>query len=187
MLQAIGEAPGAHLDSETYALILAALARNGAFYADAQSIEGVTELGYSQSSGPKLLDELLTLMMEDLVEISEEAALMLSNGFQAGFAGEQHVPNGSVPDCSQINNEKTDSLLIGRVTIDKETATCPFTGVKLRLLTLEEDQRRHLNTTLLNMAITQQQEFSSRKKGESRKMSGQQAEQELLKFGEWLE
>lgn len=186
----IWAAPGAHLDSITYALILGALARNKVFGQDAQWIEGVEKLNMS-ASGPKLFDEIVTHMMDDLVEISEESAIMLAKDFQVGFgtAGE-HVSSCEVPQCSEISdgNERNEgSLFVGRVAIVASTAKCPCTGAKLRLLTLDEDQRQQLNKTLLEMAATQQQEFGAHKKKESKHKSSQQAEKELRKFGEWLE
>lgn len=186
----IREAPGAHLDSITYAVILGSLARQKAFQVDAKKIEGTETLGMS-CGGPDLLDEILCCMRKDIVELSEEAAVMICNDFQAAFVTTgAHRPHHEVPlysDTCIENRSENAHLLMGRVTIEPSTARCTCTGTKLRLFTLNSDQRRHLNNTLLEMAATQQMDFGARSKKESKYRSGQQAQKELRKFGKWLE
>ena len=97
---------------------------------------------------------------------------------------------------------------VERVEMPKGNGTCPITGVKLRLLALDELQRQHVHDTLLEMSRTTTEEFISSMKARQQKpkknykkrklkiretINGVEANletygyQELLKFSRWLE
>lgn len=194
-----------HFDSQTYALILGTLAQCGCFHLGGPRIDGAEEAGFSVDRGPTLFDEIVADMAKDKMEIKEEAATYIANSFLNGFSSntpetstveETSVPMDTVvPTLDGINTDTNslskNGLLIGRVTIDESSAICPATGSKLRLFKLDEDQRRHVHDTLLEMAQIQHQEFRSKA---TKKMKNNQDEEdsdrgfnELLRFSEWLE
>lgn len=192
----IRAAPGAYLDAETYALILGTVASHGAFKAHAECVEGLTDIGLSPC-GPELLDDVFSRMMEDLVEIPEEAAVTIYNSLLSGFTGTddstaitEDPTSPTVPPCTTIADKVTGKpqLITGRVTIDRATATCPCTGAKLRLFTLDENQRRHVRDMLMKMAATQHEEFhANRFKKKGFLQNSQAAVEGLEKFSDWLE
>ena len=182
----IREAPGAHLDAETYAMIIGSIARRGFFRHDAKPIAGLSELGL-KPCGPALLDEIFNVMVEDLIEITEEAALDLYRDFMEGFSENKHQQQGiaEIPRC----NGSDPQIFVGRVTIDQSTAMCPVSGANLRLFTLDSDQRKHVHDTLLKMASTQHEEFHATRakiKKKNVKANSDFAEAELRKFSDWL-
>lgn len=187
---------GVHFDSETYALVLGSLARHGYFHRHAESISELKSLGLSENTtGPKLLDEILTEMSEDIAEISEEAAKVIVNGFHAGFglsnnsvAGSISTGGKGVPLCSNNGEDlKEKGVLVGRVTIDSTSALCPSTGARLRQLTLDQQQREHVKDTLLKMSSERRKDFRARRQKTTKYKFGKVAEEELEAFADWLE
>lgn len=192
---------GVHFDSETYALILGSLARYGHFSHNAKAIPDLKSLGLSEHAsggGPKLLDEIMTEMTEDVTEISEEAAEILFDGFQVGFglsttrsATSTNSTEGDfhgVPLCSNDGKALQEKgVCAGRVTIECATALCPSTGARLRQLTLDHQQRKHVHDTLLKMSATQQKDYGARYQNRTKYNFSQVAEEELKKFADWLE
>ena len=75
-----------HFEADTYALLIGALAEQGYFHTDSPSIPGVEELGFSNASGPGLLDELVTEMAADILELNNASARVMYNGFVKGFS-----------------------------------------------------------------------------------------------------
>jgi hypothetical protein len=201
---------GVHFDADSYALIIGALARNGVFRNDAQAIPGVLEAGYTEERGPLLLDEIVAEMALDIMELSETAAQTIYQSLQQGFL---NVDLNSTVETSRDNRNEEDGMvaigmptiqelspaaetgrdgvLVGRVTIDDSTGICPSSGAKLRLLTLDASQRKHVHDTLLTMAKLQHQEFiKNSKKKVTNNMSEDENDhglKELSRFSGWLE
>jgi len=190
------DAQGVHFDSETYALIIGSLARNGCLSSNAEPIVGATEIGFTHSCGPKLLDEIMTDVADDIIEISEEAASMLCREFLAGSssgtsdtitAGNTERGLPGAPRCSKNALHESDRA-VGRVTIESTTGLCPSTGARLRQLTLTKEQRHHVCETLLEMAATQQKDYVGAKyQNRTKYKFSQAAEEELKRFAEWLQ
>jgi len=181
------------MDAATYADFIAAVAANGYFRSDSNCIVGAEDLGYSCACGPELLDALITEMAEDVLDISEESARILHNGFALGFheSGLPTIPNSSTmtPMTTLCNNT---TLVANRVIIDKTTAKCPATSTTLRLIVLEQSQRIHVHDTLLEMAREKSIEYTAKlaSKGRSTKdnaQKAQQATQIIKEFSEWLD
>ena len=191
---------GVHFDSETYAVILGSLARYGYFNHNAESIPDLKSLGLSEHTsgcGPKLLDEIMNQMAEDVTEISEEAAEILFDGFQVGFGlsttrNETNTNSTEsdfqgIPLCSKDGKVlQEQGVSVGRVTIESATALCPSTGARLRQLTLDHQQRKHVHDTLLQMSATQQKDYGARYQNRTKYKFSQVAEEELKKFADWL-
>ena len=174
---------GVHLEAKNYVLLLSTIAEKGYFRHDSLPINGLVvvddddtsnddDINSSQaSSGPKLFDQLVTEMAEDVLELSHPLALRLFNAFVTGFQTKDHNNSSSSttqlkPIHSFASMESSDKiaskneLLIGRVTIGKrEEAKCPRTNVKLRLLTLNEGQRDTFRSSLLRMSNSRFEEF----------------------------
>jgi hypothetical protein len=195
--------PGVHWDADSYSLVVSSLARSGHFLptsispstttiqnedeqqqqqhllpAFGRRIDGAYEANFTNTHGPELLDELVTEMSHDILELSESAVTALMDGFS-------HT--GSIGGSS------------GRMTIQKvtipSTGICPLTGVTLRLLALDDDQRQHVHDNLLEMARLQSQQFvylGSKKKVKEVLADNIEQDinigyQELSRFSEWLE
>lgn len=187
---------GVHLDAETYALIVGSLARQGCFRIDAKPIDRAGEYGFAATSGPKLFDELASELAEDLLELTEASAKTIFDAFQEGFEGVGGTSTDggvvsdaaeSIPACTNLDG----GLLLGRVQVNGTTAVCPESGARLRLFSLNNDQRRHVHDTLLTMAAAQQEEYceklKTRSKGAREVKDGAYALQELSNFSEWLQ
>lgn len=181
------------MDAATYADFIAAVAKNGYFTSDANCIVGAEDLGYSQSCGSELLDLLITEMAEDALDISEESAKVLQNGFASGF---KEYGNGTISDSDGMEPLVTlcdnGSLVANRVMVDKDTAKCPATDTTLRLIVLEKAQRIHVHDTLIDMAREKSMEYTTKLASKGRSTSdnvekAERATQILREFSEWLD
>mmetsp|Transcript_4408 Transcript_4408/g.11043 ORF Transcript_4408/g.11043 Transcript_4408/m.11043 type:complete len:878 (+) Transcript_4408:1121-3754(+) len=205
-----------HIDCNAYSIILESLARGGLFRTDAPPILSLLDaesLLYNHTSGPLLLDQLLTEMTEDVLDVLPESAERIMNGFRRGFANRSE----SVDDVEQDGGSwvsSTSKITLGTVDIPA-TGICPLTGTALRLLSLDESQRQHVHDTLLEMARQQSFDFLSGNKNKGKKKNkikktnasantkvqqpkisipsttveneASHGYDELLKFSEWLD
>jgi len=181
------------MDAATYADFIAAVAKNGYFTSDANCILGAEDLGYSQACGLELLDSLITEMAEDVLDISEESARVLHNGFALGF---KECGVDTIPDSDSMKPIETlcdnGSLVANRVAVDKATAKCPATDTTLRLIVLEKSQRVHVHDTLIDMAREKSMEYTAKLASKGRSTSdnvekAERATQILREFSEWLD
>lgn len=183
--------PGVYFDSATYALIIGSLAKLGVFQNDSNCCESALDYGFSSTFGRKLFDEIMNEMADDLLDISEHAALELVKAFNADPKAVK------VDEISPSSSDGDRGLLLGRVRIDEQSGLCPVSGAKLRLFALEETQRNHVHDTLLELARTQQVEFAEkvkrqrRKRGQSETLKdmdedGERGVEELSRFSDWL-
>ena len=181
------------MDAATYADFISAVAENGYFRSDSNCIVGAEGLGYSRACGPDLLDALITEMAEDVLDISEESARVLHNGFASSFKGSGLNSISDSDDMKPIATFCDDGILVAnRVAVDKDTAKCPATGTTLRLVVLEQSQRIHVHDTLLEMASEKSKEYTSKlaSKGRSTHDNAEKAElatQILKEFSDWLD
>jgi pentatricopeptide repeat protein len=181
-------------DAEAFGLIIGGLAKHGSFRLDASPIEGAVAAGFSVV-GPKLFDEIAAEMAEDLMELTEAAALSIAQSFEVGFS-----KSGEMESIPILQDKLSPiSAMVGRVTINGTTAICPVSGAKLRLFALGEDQRKHVHDTLLEMAGIQHQKFAQwkhenpkykkkQKQNSTEDTNGDNiGHQGLANFSEWLE
>jgi len=224
LYQNIKNIPSIHLDQETYILLLSTIAEEGyfsPFFSPLSSsssipIEGIVEMGYSPGYGPLLFDQLATEMSDHVLELTNESVKQLRNAFVQGFqnsksdsnkSAEQHLARNLyyVPyDChlSPVQGLAThDELVVNRVSIeDNQTNRCPRTHAKLRLITLDNHQRKHVHDTLLEMADDQYRIYDAKLEAKGQKLSkkkknkkGSQPKEEnyagkhLDSFAKWLD
>jgi hypothetical protein len=183
------------MDASTYANFIAAVAQNGYFHANSDCILGAEELGYGRSCGPDLLKSLIAEMAEDVLDISEESARALRNGFAMGFKDCGLDVVSDTESCASLTTTSRygeGSLVAHRVLVDKDSAICPATGATLRLIVLEQSQRVHVHDTLLEMAREKSKEYTAKlaSKGRSTIDNAEKAElatQILQEFSSWLD
>jgi len=180
--------PTVFLEPENYVLLIATIAENGFFRENSEPISGANDLGYKASAGPDLFDELVEEMAEDALEISSALARRLYNSFAVGFKGldmakhlkQMHSLAGMFP-----TNEVAEDgeLVASRVVVDAQSAMCPRTKAKLRLISLGEDQRKKFYDTLLELSMSRMQQFQEN----FRKPSDHAvAAEQLARFANWL-
>lgn len=195
LYQQMQDCPGVHWDVESYTVLLSSLARFGYFFGDKQNIERHS-VDKATLHGPQLFDSLVSNMADDILELTEETSLELTEAFQYGL--KEHM---GINDPSATIN----TLVVDLVNIPKETGTCPLTDVKLRLLTLDDEQRKHVHYTLLQMSRKNTEEFLASNiewqqtnkeftptqndniEVMTSKMEDLHGYKELLKFSQWLE
>lgn len=158
------QAPGVHFDAETYAVVIGMIAENGGFRRDAAPIHVALDLGYTSTHGPRLLDELLQEMADDILELNVASVRVLYNAFVEGFknclpsSGEPLLNDGA--DLSVCNDPASENeFILSRVTVNKTTGVCPRSREKLQLFQLDAASRLHVQETLQSMAKDQFAEF----------------------------
>lgn len=77
---------------------------------------------------------------------------------------------------------KHNEVVAGRVLLNASTGTCPVTNVKLKLVSLDQDQRNELRRDLLNLAT----ELYAKSPEYKSKDCVERAANELVKFSDWL-
>ena len=207
--QQMRAAPGTHIDSRTYALIVGSLARTGVFGMNPKQPLSLLDKNTESVEGPELLNQILLGAQKDLYDITDQDALDLFHAFKAGFRQQSQNQQQASSDNDNNNNNlpihqqvpratnavdgwwrHADSnhgmqVMVGRVNVDPLSSICPATGAKLRLRTLAEGQRTLMRDTLVEMAYAQQKDFAPAKK--NRQESVGDAKEELIKFEEWLQ
>ena len=183
------------LEPEIFSMIISSLAIHGCFQPNATYIDSAFALGYSK--GPELLDQLLTDMAEDVVEISNTAATEIRNGFVQGFKGLNIARNlERVPwDCQLYpvaHPASPDELIACRVTVDGKTGLCPRSQTRLKLMVLSEEDRRQMYNVLFNMAESQFNDYDAKLEAKNQNLKTDLPERdfarnELQKFASWLE
>lgn len=174
------------LEAENYVLLISAMAENGYFRKNSNPIDGAIDLGYSVSCGPKLFDEIVQEMAEDVLEVSSASARRLYNALAIGFKDEHMARNlkemHSLAGMAHLNKSASaNELVASRVTVDEKTAICPRTGATLRLIMLEQDEKSKLKLSLQELASIELVKFS---KG---KADSKRAVEELDHFADWLD
>ncbi len=180
-----------HLEPENYVMVISALAENGCFREDAEPIENAAELGYSEPCGLALFDELVTEMAEDVLEITSASARKMYNALAVGFkdqhAGRNLQEMHSLAGMRVFNDpSEVDEVVASRISVDHETGMCPRTKAKLRLVMLDDGQRKQLRQSLSQLAASETAKFA---KGNKRKQQedAQRAIEEMTRFADWLE
>ena len=181
------------MDAETYCGFIASVAECGYFRSDSRPINGAMDLGYTTACGSGLLDELVSDMAEDILDISEEMAKLLHNGFATGF---QDSGMALLQDNDQLQPLtslcKPDILIADRVSVNHDSGRCIATNSTLRLIVLEESQRLHVHDTLIEMARVKSIEYTNKlaAKGRAPRDAAEKAEmatQIITNFSDWLD
>lgn len=188
--------PSVHFDGETYVLLLAALARQGYFVGGRRVSTPVMEQAGFPATGPPLWDTLATEMADDLLELNETTATVLFESLRDSYGQTNDVlsdrEESFEPSVIQnITTASSDSLTIGRVTVNPATGICPVAKTQLRLFALTESQQATVHSALLDMAAAQHEEFTDRlrSKGKLKEgvaTNGTYALEQLAVFAEWL-
>ncbi len=161
---------------------------------DSTPIEGAQDLGYNNSCGPQLFDEIATEMAGDVLEMSSGSARRMYNSLATGFQSDasdnddpvistlkEVHPLMSMPLTNQ--SAKHNEVVACRVSLDRSTGVCPVTNAQQRLMMLEPEQRKSLHDDLLSLSTEQFAKFAGRKQSES----PDKAREELQKFSDWLD
>ena len=194
LYQKMREAPSVHFEPETYALMLSSLAKWGYFCSESEAIEGFEAFGYEAGKGASLFDAIVSEMADDVLEITSASAKEIRNALVAGFGTSKMSRNlYEVPydcDLAAVNNEAADDELVAnRVTIDSNSTICSRTKAELRLILLEENQKKHVHDTLLEMADTQFEAYETKLQKKGNKPSTLEenyAGKHLQGFANWL-
>lgn len=210
LFQKMQESPGVLLEPENHVLLLATLAEQGYFRHDdgdthtpKPSLEGTTATGLA------LFDLLAQQMADDVLEITSASVRRLCKAFDTST---NTTPADDVDDSTKedpldyllralpsltampVNNEPATNdseLILSRVKIDEKTAICPRTRATLRLIMLEEHDKREFHDGLLRLSSEQFQTFVSNSKNFNAKLSAEEGEDyakiSLMKFADWLD
>jgi hypothetical protein len=188
--------PSVVLEAENYVHLIATVAECGFFHPDAPAIEGCLELGFDPPSGPALLDQLMSALAEDVLEITPGLAKRLHSAITTAF---KDTELGNALDVLhplamlQADNKlaRPEDVLASRVAIDPATGTCPKTGVTLRLITLDDNARQQLKKGLLELCTSESQKFKKKtfrgRPPPNYQPSGPTGDEELERFLRWLE
>lgn len=196
LYQKMRQVPSVHFEAETYVLILSSLARRGYFRKDSEPIHGAGEFGYESRCGAPLFDAIATEMADDVLEISSDSAKDMRNAFVDGFASSESAKNlYIVPydcDLSSLSDlVPEEELVANRITIDSNSTVCLRTNATLRLILLEECQRKQVHDTLIEMADTQFDAYETKLQKKGNKPSKISTEdnyagKHLEGFADWL-
>lgn len=223
--------PTVYFDKETYTMIISSCASNGYFCHYSQPIEGAADLGYGPGYGSELFDHLAQDMSNDILELCDQCVNQIRNAFVIGFRDrftlisnvnsneskeqdESHINQyahmirnlDKIPFDCHLSSVQTpaenDEIVLNRVTIDDATSTCPRTNAKLRLIMLDDTQKKHMHDTLLRMADLQFVAYDAKLEAKGQKKSSKQkgnknsngeimdenyAGKHLESFANWLE
>ena len=151
---------------------------------NAESIDGVKELGYAEEAGPGLFDLLAEELAGNTIEITSASAKRLYNAFQRGYR--DHEASRNLKSLHLLEPLKTcndpadpEELVVSRVSVDEKSGICPRTGVQLRLINLDKEQKEKLQSGLVHLSATTYEERHKEKNSK--------AEDSIRRFGEWLE
>ena len=156
---------------------------------NAEPIEGIEGLGYPNGCGSKLFDQLALELADITPEISSASARRLYNAFAVGY-NDGNPDNGLNPlhllePLKTCNDKaKPKDLIVSRVTLDSNTGYCPRSGVQLRLVKLDLDQKNQLKQNLLQLAKDTYEEFHKDRK--NKKYDSSLALSSFKRFGNWL-
>ena len=181
--------PPVHLDCDTYISLLVGLAEQGCFAHGAEPVMGAKADGVHLSHGLDLLNDIATQMAVDVTEIPIGSAKRLYNAFVAGSPADSlRVITSFAPLPLVEDRASNGELVLDRVRIDPTTGVCPRTGVKLRLIRLEEDESVTLKESIYKLARTMQVKFhENHKSPEAKKIPKARADENLQDFFRWLD
>jgi hypothetical protein len=185
------DASGVVLEADTYIQLIAAVVENGFLLPGSPAIEGCVELGFNHPSGPGLLDELMSMLAEDVLEITPGLAKRLHTAVTKAYKGTEHAHDLEdlhplAPLQLDNNDAGANNVIASRVLIDASTGICPKSQAHLRLISLSYEQRHQLKRGLIQVAEKQDKAMELRG---WRKKKYRRATPEVLleNFSVWLE
>jgi hypothetical protein len=204
LYQEMRRVPSVHLDVDTYIQIVAGIAERGGFRPDYAVVETENDSnGNSDTTihfGPSLLDQLVSEMSEEVIEISATAARRLYNALCDGFPhveGLEKTKSLLAPlpvNNTPISTGSNQSVIASRVIIDPRTGTCPRTRIKLVLKSLTTEQSHQLKESIMTLARESQQNrkpfpshWASQNDENHADEAAEAAVQSLQKFHHWLD
>lgn len=189
--------PAVYFEGETYEMIICAIAKKGFFREDSLPIHDACELGYSPGFGIKLFDQILSDTADDILELTVSSAVQIRNALVVGFRGLDASKNlwKVPPDCrlAPVFEEADENELVAcRVTINNDSALCPRTNAKLRLIMLDKEERKRVHDGLIDMANSDFEVYNLKLAAKKQNPKVEQFEEgfsgkELAKFTTWLE
>ena len=190
------ESPAVYFEGETYTMVICAIAEKGYFREDSLPITDACDLGYSPGFGAKLLDQILSDTADDIFDLTASLAVQIRNSLVVGFGGLDVSRNlwKVPPDCTllpMLEEADENELLACRVTISN-SALCPRTNAKLRLIMLAKEERKRVHDSLVDMANADFDVYNSKLADKLQNPNIDQYEEgfsgkELEKFTTWLE
>jgi hypothetical protein len=147
------------------------------------------QLGFNNSHGPELFDELVSLMADDVLEISSASARRLYNSFAVGYTKHENMPEQlkPIPSLTSIpvseEMARPNELIVSRVLIDPKSGVCPRSDVKLELIKLDDDQRKQFVDSIFRLSKSRFEEFKERI---NRNLKHDHGTKALTSFTSWL-
>jgi hypothetical protein len=196
LLQRMRSIPSVLIEADTFVQIIARLMENGYFGTNSPPIEGITDLGFKSLSGPGLLDELMTLLSENSLEITPGLAKRLNTAVYRGFKDFESSAGEKLEElhllaplqlCGTVAGP--NDIIANRVKIDSTTGLCKTTGSRLKLMKLTDSQRKELQNGIIQLSALQKAQYEKKHvhtQDKTKKRPSEQREQELNKFVSWL-
>jgi len=180
--------PGVIMEPENYVLLFAALAENGYFKSTSPPLPSAPGLSYPPM-GPALLDALAEQMAASVLEITSASARRLYNAFYTSFHSTYAIPQFPPLATLPVNNQTVtpEEIILDRVTIDSTTGKCPRSNIKLRLILLDDENRRKFHDGLLKMSGVTYQQYTDDHGFSLKDEAEGHAEKELRKFAQFLD
>jgi hypothetical protein len=134
---------------------------------------------------------------DDILELTVSSAVQIRNALVVGFRGLDASKNlwKVPPDCrlAPVFEEADENELVAcRVTINNDSALCPRTNAKLRLIMLDKEERKRVHDGLIDMANSDFEIYNLKLAAKKQNPKVEQFEEgfsgkELAKFTTWLE
>jgi len=182
---------GIILEPESYVQLIAAVAENGYFAPNPPKDKNITCANFKSTSGSDLFDELVAIMAEDVLEISAASARRLYSAFSNAFQ-ETHIGrklerlHPLTPLHIHSDAAADDELVANRVKVDTNTGQCLRTGAKLRLITLDTNQRAQVQESLLRLSEEQYENYTKGVRVRTIRAGTTDPHEHMLKFFAWM-
>jgi hypothetical protein len=128
---------------------------------------------------------MVSELAEHSVDITSASARLLYNAFQRGFQGND--ANTNLKQLHLLETLKTDNnlakpdeLIVSRVRLDESTGKCPRSGAQLRLINLDQTQKKRFQESLLYLVSSSYQE-------RHQNATETDVAVKLERFGKWLQ
>ena len=131
-------------------------------------------------------------MSNDVLEINSSSARRLYNAFYK-ISSQSNITSTlkELPSLIELPIENTtcskNELVVSRVPIDSNSAQCPRTNAKLRLILLSMEDKRNFYDKLLTMSQEQYFAFTSTISKNKPKKENDEASKKLTEFANWLD
>jgi pentatricopeptide repeat protein len=188
--------PSVISEPETYVQVIAALAEKGYFHpTKAEPIDGALELGFNPPCGPGLMNQLVTALAEDVIQVTPALAKRLHTAMTKAFKNDDRGRNLEalhplaplLPDNTKEEAGDIEEVIACRVEIDTTTGICPKTGARLRLINLVGPERQKLKDGLLDLSEKEHARFTKNWKKRDNGRPPMVPREQLEKFSTFLE